>query len=302
MINIICGIDNNYTRFCGVFMTSVLENNKGENICFYIINNGLTEKNKELLTSIINKYNSHIKFGTVNNEHIKYCPIKKGDYVSIAAYFRILTPLIFPEIEKAIYFDVDIIVNGDITGLWEINIENFAIGAVREGENDDIRLYNIIDYNKEKGLFNSGVLLMNLKYWREKHVTERTMEFIKNFPEKCYAWDQGALNNVLQDEKLFLPLKYNFTSTYFDELTRIHLDKKYWDEVNLTKQSPVVIHYTCTKPWYKECQHPLKSLFYKYQELTPWKKSKPRYQYNKLSSKVKRMLQSLNLMHRETKI
>ena len=34
---------------------------------------------------------------------------------------------------------------------------------------------------------------------------------------------------------------------------------------------PSILHYSSRKPWQYHCMHPLRHLFFKYQDLTPWK-------------------------------
>ena len=47
MYHIACNIDSKYTRFCGVLMVSVFENNKDVSIKVHILGDGLTQKDKK---------------------------------------------------------------------------------------------------------------------------------------------------------------------------------------------------------------------------------------------------------------
>ena len=52
-MNIVCNIDNNYVRHCAVMLTSLLENNKTEDIHIFIIADDLTEGSQEALADIV---------------------------------------------------------------------------------------------------------------------------------------------------------------------------------------------------------------------------------------------------------
>ena len=34
---------------------------------------------------------------------------------------------------------------------------------------------------------------------------------------------------------------------------------------------PAILHYSSRKPWQYHCMHPLRHLYFEYQDLTPWK-------------------------------
>lgn len=108
-INILCTPDNNYVPYCGIMLTSLLENNKDASFSIYIISDNLSDENKIALKKLIQLYRCNIIFIPINKELFKQCPIREGDHVSIAAYYRIFAPKLLPEnINKIIYLDCDI--------------------------------------------------------------------------------------------------------------------------------------------------------------------------------------------------
>ena len=70
-------------------------------------------------------------------------------------------------------------------------------------------------YSPSLGYFNAGVLLVNLRYWRENNLSESFFEIINKYPERLRYHDQDVLNIVLKEIKLTLPLKYNVQHGYF---------------------------------------------------------------------------------------
>ena len=98
-------------------------------------------------------------------------PTVKNSRVTVGAFYRLFTPVIFPpDIEKIIYLDSDIIVNLDLKELWQLELGDKVFAAVPEISNGiDIKNCSTLcfeGYVKSENYFNSGVLFMNLKILR----------------------------------------------------------------------------------------------------------------------------------------
>ena len=85
----------------------------------------LLKNNKNKLLNLETKYNCKILFYSMENLDLPYVPLNR-DWISIATYYRLfITDVIPNDIEKIIYLDCDIIVNKDISELWEYDITNY---------------------------------------------------------------------------------------------------------------------------------------------------------------------------------
>lgn len=88
-------------------------------------------KNIENLELLSKHYNANIHIIHVNNDTFKDCPIRVGDYVSIAAYYRLIAADILPKnLDRILYLDCDMIINGNIKELYDHDINEYAFGAV----------------------------------------------------------------------------------------------------------------------------------------------------------------------------
>lgn len=59
--------------------------------------------------------------------------LKVSEHISIASYFRVLIPNLLPaNYKKAIYLDADMIVQRDISKLWNQNIEDYHLLAAQD--------------------------------------------------------------------------------------------------------------------------------------------------------------------------
>jgi lipopolysaccharide biosynthesis glycosyltransferase len=112
-------------------------------------------------------------------------------------YSRFLIPLLKSEIDKAIYLDSDLIVLKDIKKLYSIDLENKPIGAVP----------HFLKYKKNP-YFNSGVLLIDCKKWRQERYIDKLLELGKNYKNGAFP-DQDILNDCFKNNYKILDNQFN---------------------------------------------------------------------------------------------
>lgn len=197
-MDIVCSIDNNYVQHCCVMLTSFFENNKEEGNVIHLLTEGITEDNKKTIEELIHAYKGEFCYYLVNSEIVASFPIKEGDHLTIATYYRLLMADILPQsIDKILYLDCDIIINDSITELWNTSLDGYAMAAIEELGCSLPDVYKRLGYDKKYGYFNAGVLLINLQYWREHNLTREFLLYIAENYEKLKAHDQDVLNALL---------------------------------------------------------------------------------------------------------
>src|SRR5690606_1683156 len=115
---------------------------------------------------------------------------------------RLFIPHFIPDhIRKIIYFDVDMIMLGDISELWRIDNGDAIIGAVSDTIGPvEKKIGNGIEDYRELGLdpelnyFNSGLLVIDVTKWKESEITQRTLDIIENNRKYAVLSDQYGLN------------------------------------------------------------------------------------------------------------
>lgn len=240
-MNLVFICDNNYALPTRTAINSVIKNKKPDTkLHIYIIAVDLTTENikkfKTLAThnvsiEVIEKTNS---FAHVGLDHI---------YVSKAALFKFSLPELLPD-DKVLYLDGDIIVQEDLSGLYNTNISGHYVAAVKDMagmvlEKHHIRL-------NHHNYFNSGVMLLNLKKMRENNITEKLLE-AKRKDTLGHFMDQDALNLVFKENVVYLPPIYNFMAANLTQFSTDEIKKFYNTE---TLASPIVMHLTnVIKPW-----------------------------------------------------
>ena len=135
---------------------------------------------------------------------------------------------------------------------------------------------------KEGRYYSCGVMLINLKKWRECQVEREFSKYISSQRGYTPYFDQSVFNVVCDGKIKLLPLRYNVYTAIiaFDyrEFLRLRSLKSFYSqqEYDSARENPVIIHYMGNffmpmRPWQKNCEHPYADEFMKYRELTPWK-------------------------------
>lgn len=261
IINICFASDNWYAEHLLVAIFSLIYNlDKNYIANIFILDWWINEENKNLFTSLEKKFNNlKINFIKIDNEiYNKLPPL----HLTKEMYYRIEIPEILKNISTVLYLDCDIIVKGDISKIFDYNIDDYAIWAP-----NDIWTYyyykEVQNIPSENEYFNSWVLLINLNYFRKNNLSNKIFDYIKT--HNLLTWDQDAINAILWDKRLVLPLKYNALDWVFIwPKNKLFIEK----ELSEARNNPVIIHYAWSKPWKKYCTHPLKNKYHEFRKLT----------------------------------
>lgn len=280
-IAFVCATDDNYAPYCGIMLTSVLENNKERNVTAYIlIDRPLQEKQQKRFRQLSDKYGARIEFVMVNKSFFEKFPLK-GDtknlkHWSVVTYYRLYAEDLLPKnVDKVLYLDCDIIVNRPIGDLFDLDWSGYSVGAVSDMCTEWQEYYDRLGYDKREGYFNAGVLFMNLDYWRTHNIGQKCIDFLSSNYDRIFNNDQDVLNAITRDSKRTLPVSYNyqmqlrmpyFFNTFSEEMKQ--------DVIDTT--SPHIIHYAAElKPWMtKYYFYPFNKEWHKYKKLSPWKQIK----------------------------
>lgn len=278
-MNILLSTDNKYLMPTGVLMHSLSTYNK--NVNFHILTDvGFSDNSRKSLTDIAEHYKNKISFYTITPEMTEGFPLGREDQpkgVTIAAYYRLFVTEVLPrEVHKIIYLDGDMIVRKSLAELWETDIDDYAIGAVHDMHEEYHCTSGRLPYQMvEKGYLNSGMLLINLDYWREHDCLSRFMKCVEDNSAKLKMHDQDVLNVVLHDEVKWLPVTYNFQSCFLEKASKPgrfwHVEK----EIELYKRDPAIVHFTAEdKPWKIEVFHTYTKDWRKFFFKSEWKNDK----------------------------
>lgn len=271
MIHIALTIDHKFTRFCAVTMVSIMKNNMKQKIQFHIItDDSLSATDKDILLRTAHGFHADITFYKVMDEQIDGFTLKwESKRLSKVVFYRCILPSILPSsLSRVLYLDCDILVLGNLNELWNTDLDGYALAAVPDSiivnPKHCTRLHYDISYN----YFNGGVLLFNLDYWRKEFIEKKCKEYYRENAQQIIYNDQDLLNGLLHDKKKLVDMKWNVQEGAFRKKTAHLYPKQLISE-------PIILHYSSRKPWQYHCMHPLRSLFFEYQNLTEWKGCNP---------------------------
>ena len=275
---VVCSADENYAMPLAVMLHSLLANlkNQQRHIAIYVLDGGIRPATKQKIVQSLNSNQLQIQW--VKPDHLQLQGLALTRYLTIAAYYRLLLPEVLPAtVEKAIYLDCDMIVKGDIEALWQIDIGDNYVLAVQDDNQLTVsmaiglRNYQALGLNPDQKYFNSGLLVVNLKQWREDDLGRKVLAFSQENGDYIQDADQDGLNAVIAG-------RWGQLNPQWNQLPRIYTytcwqDSPY-DESSYTalRDRPYIIHYTnAPKPWQYGCQHPETPLFFYHLDQTAWK-------------------------------
>lgn len=281
-MNILFCCDSNYAMPLTVCITSIFENNKDSSVKVYIFHSNMSQKQEDTLQDLARQYNQSIEALQIDEHYFSDVPTLRW---TKETYYRLLLCELLPDTtDKVLYMDCDIIVNKPLDYLFNIDLQDKYIAALKENVDH-------IAYRKRLGLhtdgyyFQAGVILFDLQKVRKVLGYTTALEIIKNLGNRLIAVDQDVLN-VLFDEKILgLPQAYNdceitiFNKNNWSRLLNIE-DK---DRLNKT----VIFHYATGKPWNNLYSGSCEQIWYKYLRLSPYK-SLYESKFNTLKYKVLR--------------
>ena len=131
IIPIFFATDDNYMPFLRVALQSITKNtSKNNKYEIYVLNTGLKEENIENLKKF-DKENISVKSVNIEEKIKDFSNrLHTRDYYSKSTYYRLFIPTMFPQYDKALYLDSDIVVLSDIANLYNINVVFVVSGVV----------------------------------------------------------------------------------------------------------------------------------------------------------------------------
>lgn len=173
-----------------------------------------------------------------------------GAYLSYMAYGRLLIPRLITD-QQVLYLDCDTIVTGKLTPLFDLDLGENYVAAVRD---------SVVDG------FNSGVMVINNQLLRQ-HPEKLTKLFSAGQSPDNNQADQSALNTVFGKDYLSLDDRFNYmvgsesdlfydpkiAGDFFERLANCH--------------HPLIVHYTSAgKPWFATFGGRMRELWWQYRD------------------------------------
>ena len=241
VIPIFFTVDDGYIPFLSVTLESLIANASPDyNYAIKILYTDIEERNKRKIEKC---ESDNIKIEFVNlNYYIEEVKdrLYTRDYYTCTTYFRLFLPNLYPQYNKAIYLDSDMVVLGDISELYNIELEDNLVGAAPDmsvANNKEFQDYveRVVGMATYKNYFNAGMLLMNLDEMRKYDLQSKFLYLLETI-KFAVAQDQDYLNRLCKG--------------------RVKLLKEEWDTMPIPTDTVIeenikIIHYNhMFKPWH----------------------------------------------------
>jgi lipopolysaccharide biosynthesis glycosyltransferase len=235
-------VDDKYVPFLAVALQSLIENSSEKN--YYLIKilyTSITEENQEKIKKY-EKENVNIEFVDLNYyiNKIKN-KLYTRDYYSVTTYFRLFIPNLYPQYNKALYLDCDIVLLADVAELYNIDMGENLVAAAPDDVIQKIEVFQeyaekVVGVADYRNYFNAGVLLMNLDELRKFDFQEKFLYSLEKI-KFAVAQDQDYLNRLCKG--------------------RVKIISNVWDKMPISNDTDTndlkLIHYNLAfKPWHFE--------------------------------------------------
>lgn len=255
-VNVCFASDNNYAKYAGVVIASILYNAKEEtDLTFYILDGGISEQHKSEIYSLKSIKDCKINFVPINEEDFEdYKRVKTHKYITLATYYRLKLPTLLPNVDRVVYLDCDIVVNDDLTELFNTKLTTEAFAGVHD--------INKKMVEKSPTYVNAGVLVIDLANMRQQQLEQKFLEWTIEHQKTIQCGDQEIINEVCIGNIKVVDDTWNVQASDF--MNRSAYIKE-----------PKIIHFVAkNKPWNWVSLCYYKNFYLKYLQMTPWKKNK----------------------------
>ncbi len=267
-IEIGCAADHAFALPLGVMLRSVERSlGRDERVRVWIIDAGLTDSDRQRIEACAASF--EVRWLAPRRERFKDLPI--WGRIPISTYDKLTLVGSLPDdVARVLWLDGDILVLADLGQLWRLDRAPATLLAVRDRLVQSLATPFGVQGYEELGLaadepyFNAGVLLIDTEAWRREQVEQRCFDYLADFGERVFFWDQEALNAVLVGRWRELDESWNYNVGLDTGSLARQIDR---GRVRL----PGVLHFSGrTKPWSSLCCEVYRRLFADFARGTPF--------------------------------
>ena len=206
--------DDHYIPFLDVALSSMIENaSKEYKYRIIVLNTGLNPDNvakikqREREGFLIDFVDISDDLGSIKAR------FKNVYHFSIVTYYRLFIASLFPNCDKIIYLDCDIVVLGDISELYNIDLGDDILAAAPEQfvqNTHEFRVYaeKALGVDPD-GYVNAGVLVLSLDQFRKNEIEKKFVDLLTEYDFDLLDPDQAYLNYLCENKIRVLPNGWN---------------------------------------------------------------------------------------------
>ena len=276
-LHVVLATDNNYAEFVAVVIVSLLQTNpQFESIHVHLLANGVNDTTIQKLQRHLPQQRGQLHVYDISDLEQRL-GIKVPATIAISSYARLFMASLLPaDIDRVLYLDCDVVVADSIMHFWKMDLEGILVAGVLD------TLYSVtaktdIGLSTDTPYINAGVLLVNLKAWRDENMQQRFLNFLLGHNGQVTHHDQGIINATCHGRIQIVHPRFNLASNYLSHpykmLASMNTPFYSENEVEEAKKYPAIIHFTqgfYNRPWVKNSKHPLAERFNYCHKQTEW--------------------------------
>lgn len=279
-MNIFFAVDDKFVPYLSVMLASVLAHAKdGKRYDLHILGTGIRPEYQKMLQQQVKedrRFSLEFVDVTAQLAGRQFYTESRKD-LNQSTYYRLLIPYLYPEMDRAVYLDGDMVALTDIARLDRVKLGDHLLAAVRDyqgianvyREETDERQYieGEIGILEPDELIIAGLLVLNLEQFRKHWTMEELLNFAGSREWRHH--DQDILNVLSEGNKVLLDARWNILP---DVGLYCRLPEHLYREWKKGAAAPYVVHFGGDrKPW-KYPNIPYADLFWKYAEDSPFRK------------------------------
>lgn len=276
-MNICVTVNSKYMKYTYVMLQSLYENNEKGSIDLYVLQRDFTAEDQTAIEDITKQFNNRVHFVRMDPKRFEEMPLYliEGTTLSMEIFFRLLIPEALLMLDKVLMLDVDIVINGSLRELYDMDLDGFCLAAAPNlctGQQVPVSFRSWYPKDRTQWIhFNTGVLLWNLKYFRENYAKEYIFKQARVQKIGTMAFEEELFNVLFGENKILKldPFQWNYITTYEDILRgkfRCHL-KEGKEEL---RKNHTIIHFLASNPWGSGFKNESYRLWWEYAEKTPY--------------------------------
>jgi len=268
--------DDHFAMPLAAAIASVIANlNREQKLKVFIVDGGVSQTKKDRIAQLEDRERVNIRWLKPSKSHHDLLKALPYGCCGGTTYYKMFLPeLLGPEYPRIVYLDSDVIVEADITDIWEADLGDNYVLAVQDLINPcvsspcGLTKWRELNRRADDELFNAGVLVINAAKWHEENINYKLVEYLRSYRRYVQLCDQDAMNAVFRNKWGRLNTRWNVLP-FMKKASRHSLLSKESHE-DLIMHAHVLHYCGSSKPWKVRCRHLRRDRFYYYLDMTAW--------------------------------
>ena len=282
IVPVVFAADGNYVPMLTATIHSMLANASPDRYYDILaLERGISTEDKRVMQQVYGKPGKvSLRFHNVRRIIESFDLATNNAHISIETYYRFLVQQLLPHYGKVLYLDSDLIVQGDVAQLYDTDLGDNLLAAVRDLDflgNVNMKGGERLRYAKEVlgmddpyAYFQAGVLLLNTDALRELHTVREWLDLAS---DARYIYnDQDILNAECEGRVHFLDYRWNVMTDCAGRIEKVFsfAPSEAYEAYLKSREDQLITHYAgFEKPWkMKACDRA--PLYWKYARQTPF--------------------------------